>query len=552
MDRRQLEAMSRAELLAVAERLGVERPRVLTRDELIDEALRRSTRPGTERTRARGWLGRARDLLASVVEHGLHLPEAAKALRPAAEEPPPPAVATVTLASIYAAQGHLTKAITILDDVLSREPGHGEAAALRERLQAQASAPPEAPLSSGSERHVAPPASLAVAHAAEAAQAPAPLPEPAPADEPPSASNLPLTPATEQTMQAAEAAPPVATAESAEEAEPQAAAAPTAVLAPTEPAVALDSQAPATTTEGTEAEPAAAERAPAEPATEVADAAAAEPGPIEPAQPAAEAAAPAAAPATEAAPAPRAPEAGLDEVVALAVEPDRVFVYWEASEPTLARIRAEEPEGALVLRLLAVTGTWDGPVSEVVDIAVAETSGDRYVAGLPAGANVRLSLGWLSAKAFEPIAVGSDLATPRAVPSAPSTTRGTWSTPAPLPDVATPLRPIVQAALARARGASAATEATASIDALAAPFAASQLASAPKVTSWYEDAFEAPSPLGGGARVVRRVRTTSHASRAGGSWGGASELVTWTELDEQLTVWGGASDLALGASNLST
>src|SRR5262249_13661029 len=80
MERRELMGLSREELVARAERLGVARPRVLTQPELMDEILTRTTKNERERTRQRGWLGRARDLIAGVVERGLHLPEVARAL----------------------------------------------------------------------------------------------------------------------------------------------------------------------------------------------------------------------------------------------------------------------------------------------------------------------------------------------------------------------------------------------------------------------------------------------------------------------------------------
>lgn len=95
MRRQNLEGLNREQLIAEAERLGVPRPRVLTQPELYDEIISRSTKNERERARARGWLGRARDLLAKVVEKGLHLPDAARAIRSTGEDrswpaPPPP------------------------------------------------------------------------------------------------------------------------------------------------------------------------------------------------------------------------------------------------------------------------------------------------------------------------------------------------------------------------------------------------------------------------------------------------------------------------------
>jgi hypothetical protein len=64
MQRNELEGLTREELIAHAERLGVPRPRVLTQPELVDEIINRTARSERERAKSRGWLGRARDLLA--------------------------------------------------------------------------------------------------------------------------------------------------------------------------------------------------------------------------------------------------------------------------------------------------------------------------------------------------------------------------------------------------------------------------------------------------------------------------------------------------------
>jgi len=84
----------------------------------------------------RGWLGRARALVARVVERGLHLPDAAKLLRgdPGRPPDPPPPLATVTLAEIYAAQGYTKKARAVVAEILERQPEHREAAAMLARL----------------------------------------------------------------------------------------------------------------------------------------------------------------------------------------------------------------------------------------------------------------------------------------------------------------------------------------------------------------------------------------------------------------------------------
>ncbi len=130
--------MSRDELVTTARSVGVQHPELMTRVELGDEILRARERAQPGFSGARGWLGVARDLLARLVERGLNLPHAAALIRkgPTAfvssnlQAP----VATVTLAEVYAAQGHVKRALAILDDVLQKEPDHAPARLLRERL----------------------------------------------------------------------------------------------------------------------------------------------------------------------------------------------------------------------------------------------------------------------------------------------------------------------------------------------------------------------------------------------------------------------------------
>lgn len=130
--------MSRPELVKRAGALGIERPDVMTRVELMDEILRRVITDAEARRKTRGWLGVARDLVASLIEQGFHLPDAAALVRRAAlsgvkvnHQPP---VATVTLAEIYATQGHVKRALAMLDEVLARESDHQAARQLRDRL----------------------------------------------------------------------------------------------------------------------------------------------------------------------------------------------------------------------------------------------------------------------------------------------------------------------------------------------------------------------------------------------------------------------------------
>jgi hypothetical protein len=151
MDRAELEHLDRDALISRAEANGVVRARILTRPELIDELLVRAAGDVDRARKARGFFGRARDLLARVIERGLHLPDAADKLRTLSIAPPPSRGAaaplpTVTLAGIYAAQGHRDRALETLREVLVREPDHDDAKVLLERLSDAAYELPKPPL----------------------------------------------------------------------------------------------------------------------------------------------------------------------------------------------------------------------------------------------------------------------------------------------------------------------------------------------------------------------------------------------------------------------
>jgi hypothetical protein len=143
MTRAELERLDRDALVARAEIAGVTRARILTRPELVDELLLRTTDDPAATQKARGLFGVARDLLARAVERGLNLPDAAQRIRTLGGARPlrrraPAALPTLTLAEIYAAQGHRDRAIETLEGVLSREPDHAAAGALVAQLRNEA------------------------------------------------------------------------------------------------------------------------------------------------------------------------------------------------------------------------------------------------------------------------------------------------------------------------------------------------------------------------------------------------------------------------------
>jgi hypothetical protein len=200
---------SRVELLQLAQSLGVSDADVMTRAELraaIDKA--RRPEPRAPDPQPITWVSVARRLIASVVERGLNLPDAASLIRGdtklnAPFKAPPP-VATVTLARIYGAQGHIDRAISTLDEVLQSDPDHELARDLRTQLELRRvdliargeslgpSAPPRRVNASDSPRRPPEPAiSPAISPAMSPASATAgePVPSEAPASqalEPPS------------------------------------------------------------------------------------------------------------------------------------------------------------------------------------------------------------------------------------------------------------------------------------------------------------------------------------------------------------------------------
>jgi len=298
MNRAELERLDREQLILRAEAAGVVRSRVLTRPELVDELLLRSTTDYATKQRARGLFGIARDLIARVVEQGLHLPDAAERIRalgtPTSARPTAPAaMPTVTLAEIYAAQGHRARAVETLEGVLAQEPEHLAAAALLGRLRD---------------------------------------------------SRFPVPP-------------------------PR--------MAPEEEAISVQAAEPESDVKGA---------TPSEPSHMLDDA-------------------------------PLPPRYDVDECVAIPVDPVTLYVYWEVRARTLDYVRGDHPGGAIVLRVVVIVPTWNGPQSSVRDHEVHSTVGDFFVRDLPAGCVVRAAIGYRDGTVFVALAHSPALETP---PDAPS------------------------------------------------------------------------------------------------------------------------------------
>jgi hypothetical protein len=96
----------------------------------------------------------------------------------------------------------------------------------------------------------------------------------------------------------------------------------------------------------------------------------------------------------------------VDALVLVPVDASTSYVRWE--------IRDQKPrgagDGAIVLRIVAVTATWDGPMVDSRDIELGAAVGDRFLGDLPEGALIRAAVGRLRESAFRPIAVAVEIA----------------------------------------------------------------------------------------------------------------------------------------------
>lgn len=380
VDRGELEDLDRESLVVRAQAAGIRRARILTRPELIDELLRLDPNAdAAQLKKSRGFFGRARDLVARVVERGLHLPDAAERIRTMALGTMPPstvprtepqAMPTVTLAEIYAAQGHQQRAVETLRRVLEREPDHGAARTLLARLEDEAYVAPQ--------------------------------------------PRLPVEPEIEPDLEASDG-------DEAVTVETPIAGARTHLQGPSDDNGEYEfSLLPASDREPPVVDPAYAEtrelprpggRSYAFTSDEVDAHAKTDVFAVVPPRGAALAATPAAA--TPAAPEPAAPDAPeVEECFAIPVVRDagtegasgRMFVRWSVSWSTIGALLGARPNGRFVVRAHVVTPSWDGPNTETRDLVVDPDDEQVMLVGLPEPSVVRVAVGWLDGSTFAPVA----------------------------------------------------------------------------------------------------------------------------------------------------
>jgi hypothetical protein len=454
MTKAELLSLSRDELLAQAVVVGVLNVETKSRADLVDAIAERLGLgvvevPAAEPTpaaRPRGLLGRARALIARVIEKGLHMPSTTSTREAGANTKEPTARAalpTVTLAKIYVAQGHPARAVEVLRQVLVRNPADAEATLLLESLRpAPAASPqPSEPLVAAEaepEPEVAaavePAAEPAVAVEPEAAAAVEPVvaaePEVAAAVEPVVAAEVELDSLVDEMTEErlASVAPVEAPVELVAEAgagEPLAEVEVVTQAEPREVAAAGLDQAPSSgefvrstaAALNAEAVLASAPKAALNPEAD----AELPPGPGP-------------QPMLDDRPLPERYD--VDEAVLMPVDPTTAYLYWEVRPSTYEQVLATSRAARLVIRLLL---SFDGK-SARRDIYPDRLFGDVFVDELPDGADMRAVLGFVVGGVFSPLATGPTTASPpatvatRLADSLATWTRATTALlPAPLP-----------------------------------------------------------------------------------------------------------------------
>jgi hypothetical protein len=373
-DPKLLDKLSRDELIARATELDVKRPELLTRFELRDEILRLSTTDVGQGKRVRGWFGVARDLVASVVEQGLNLPDAADVIRGGyvPNGKPVPPVATVTLAEIYAAQGHVDKALALLDEVLSKEPEHSVAEATRLRLRKE-----REPRGGAGRTSQASPPPVENVEKECLVESPPELPDVEVLEAEPISGIQSSAVASPDDTCAAQTSPDDTCA-----AEPSTDDTCAAETSPDETCAAEPSTDETCAAETSPDETCAAETSTAEPIT--ADTCMVEVVP----------------------PLPEPPPA-RDLLVVVRVAQGRACASWELTEETL-RLLEDEGRLPLCLHVVQLRGTWDGPVESHLRLAVEARVGQAWLEASEVEI-VRAAMGWEKGERFFPLLVGAEL-----------------------------------------------------------------------------------------------------------------------------------------------
>jgi hypothetical protein len=417
----ELDNASRSDLIARAEALGVEKADVLTRVELIDEIVKRTIADPLERRLARGFLGVARDLVARVVERGLHLPDAAALIRGLQQvtlNPGTPPIATVTLAEIYAKQGHRDRAAAVLDEVLRIEPEHLAARVLRERVAA---------LQDDEIATIAPPEGVETAESPQSAEV----------ELEPSFDRNDGEVAEDGIASVGEGAEGLLAFDGANDGGgvapsdvgelEQAFSAGGTDPAPTEPELDDRETQDRDTDDRDTDDPFVTQQRLRDPIarfeSELERALQPEPPDHD-----------SEAPRATLRPVPaRASEGSIppvrDALVLVPVDETRILARWELRNESLEGARRRAPRGTLILRIVAVTPSWDGPCAEVRDVELEHPAGDWWVNGLPSSAVLRAAVGWRAESGFDPLAVALDVLSPIDSASAPES--GPVSYPSP-------------------------------------------------------------------------------------------------------------------------
>jgi hypothetical protein len=344
-----LESLNRDELIAKARELGAKRPELLTRPELRDEILRLTAIDDAERQRARGWFGVARDLVASVVSQGLNLSDTAELIRGSqmfAQKASPP-VATVTLAEIYAAQGHVNKALDLLDQVLVKEPDHEAARQARERWAAAA----------GNGASSSPAATPVGEQAPSSAELPS-IDSMPPVEQPRTESNQSEPPGGESRQGAEDSGEPgLAGAASGEWG----------------PAV-------------EDPDPALEPLPQREEACGIAVHGAAQSVPARPLN----------GPVTE------------DRILVVRHTAQSLLCAWQISGSTLERAKNRDSSGSLVLRIVEVEASWEGPITFDRSLELSGAVGQCTVTLAGAKTDVRVAIGWLAGQQFTVLGLATE------------------------------------------------------------------------------------------------------------------------------------------------